>query len=77
MSLIPAIEKAKRERVHQIYSTMLDVGIALYGGGDYRAVIRNAKHRASTGGIVHRSFEAIQAADRPAIVTMVDKLLEV
>lgn len=77
MSLIPAIEKAKKERVHQIYNTMLDVGIAMYGGGDYRTVIRNARNKAPAGGVVRRTFEALVEADRPALETMVDRLLEV
>lgn len=58
-----------------LFSTMLDVGLAIHMGGDPHRVLRQAKNAAKLGTTLRRTLETLLKQDVRYLTEATDKLL--
>lgn len=60
--------------MYELIPTMINVGIALYGGGDPYQVLRLAKNSSKIGTAKRRMFETLLKQDKNYLIKAIDNL---
>lgn len=60
--------------MYELIPTMINVGIAIYGGGDPYKVLRLAKNNSKIGTSKRRMFETLLKQDKDYLINAVEHL---
>jgi len=76
MSFENSISNLNIKKAVDLEQSIIEIGLALLGGGKPYEYIRQKKNKAKTGSVMRRSYEVLLTADSKRLMNMVDVFLD-